>query len=134
MSGLLKLAEACEARGAGENQRALLADAAYALWGDEADATDKAAFWDRATRFVAKLRAEAFESAAFMLLPLGGEIAMLDLTVSWEADQAAWPAASLRWYPPHKNGNEWHAQVSGAPTIALAIAATALRAKARVEA
>ena len=45
-----------------------LADAAYAIWGDEADAADKAAFWNRATRFVAMMRAGAFESAALMLI------------------------------------------------------------------
>jgi hypothetical protein len=66
---LLELAERCEVLGHADYQYTILADAAYAVFGDEADAHDKAAFWDRATRFVAMLRSKAFESAAMMLVP-----------------------------------------------------------------
>jgi hypothetical protein len=67
---LLELADRCE-QGHADYQRTLLSDAAYAVFGDEADHRDDPTFWPRATDFVAKLRAQAYLDAALALVPEG---------------------------------------------------------------
>lgn len=61
-------------------------------------------------------------------------MALVDLTLSWEPPEpGVWPAVSVRWYPPHKSGPDWHALTVTAATPALALCAAALRAIASKE-
>lgn len=85
---------------------------------------------ERATRFRSLLDAEAWTSAAEMLIPTDGSMALLDIQYSYEpADPGVWSACSIRWYPQHKSGNDWHAQTESGPIPALALAAACLKAK-----
>lgn len=84
----------------------------------------------RQVAFQRFIDAEAWEQAALMLLPIDGSMTLIDLAISWQQeDSKVWPAATIRWYPPHKSGPEWHAQIGSACTIGLTIAAIALRAR-----
>lgn len=70
--------------------------------------------------------------AAVSLIPTDGSMNMLDVNFTWEPGKPeVWPAATVRWYPPHKSAPDWHAQVSGGRNAALAICAAALHARAR---
>lgn len=68
--------------------------------------------------------------AAMSLVP-ADHMKLLDLELSWEpADPAVHPACSVRWYPPFKEGPDWHALVVSGRTPALALTAAALCARA----
>jgi len=76
------------------------------------------------------LDAEAWTSAAEMLIPTDGSMALLDIEYSYEpAQPGVWSACTIRWYPPHKSGNDWHAQIESGPIPAIALATAALKAK-----
>jgi len=83
-----------------------------------------------AGRFMRLLDAEAWTSAAEMLIPTDGSMALLDIEYSYEPSQpGVWSACTIRWYPPHKSGNNWHAQIESGPIPAIALATAALKAK-----
>jgi hypothetical protein len=69
--------------------------------------------------------------AAMTLVPTDGSMNFVEFSWSWEPQEPeVWPAASVRWYPPHKSGPDWHAFVVSARTPALTLCAAALRARA----
>lgn len=68
--------------------------------------------------------------AAMTLIPTDGSVNFAEFSWSWEpSDPGVWPAASVRWYPPHKSGPDWHAFTVTAPTPALALCIAALKAR-----
>lgn len=124
-AALLELAEKVKA-GAAQQQAGLLSDA----W----DALGPVANWtaEQARRFGNCIDAEAFESAALMLLPTDGSMKLIDVTMGWEPSQPeVWPAITITWYPPYKSGPGWHAQISSAATLGLTIAMAVLEVRAR---
>ncbi|MBP2232470.1 hypothetical protein J2847_005799 [Azospirillum agricola] len=63
--------------------------------------------------------------AAMTLMPVG--VNLLEVTLAFNTLESPWyPAVSIRWYPPSKAGDDWHAQVSSAATIPLTICLAAL--------
>jgi len=129
------LAERIEAAGV-DAQRAMLADAfAYIHKMDDGLAPSdwSALNWPFADRFTAMLDAEAYESAAMMLVPEGWRPYTLDMSVKgrsrwslegpktkWETDDDGMPCA----------GDDWFAQGIAA-TPDLALSAAAIRAGAK---
>jgi hypothetical protein len=74
----------------------------------------------------------AFIDAAMLLLPTDGSMALTEIEMCFEPNAPeVWPAISMRWYPPHHTGPNWHALVSSAATLPLTIAAAALEARSR---
>ena len=66
---------------------------------------------------------------ALTLLP-AEKMHLLDIWLSWEPNDAGvCPAATVRWYPPHKSGPDWHAQTASGRTPALALCVCALEAR-----
>lgn len=67
--------------------------------------------------------------AAMTLMPAG--VNLLDLTLSYDTlEPPCYPAISIRWYPPNKQGADWHGQVSSAPTIPLTMCLAAIELRA----
>lgn len=63
--------------------------------------------------------------AAMTLMPVG--VNLLDLSLSYDTlEPPCYPAVAIRWYPPNKEGGNWHGQVSSAPTIPLTMCVAAL--------
>lgn len=86
--------------------------------------------WTMTGKFCRFLDAEAWTDAALMLIPTDGSMKLLDIECSYEPnDPGVWSACTIRWYPPHKSGNDWHARIESGPIPALALAQAALRAK-----
>lgn len=130
-AGLLLLADRVEA--ASYPERELMCAAFKAVFPEvSAGALDAIDAWDAGhDRFCSMLDVGAFESAALMLLPVE-QINMLDFEMSWDpSNPAVWPAASARWYPPRKEGKDWHAMVVSAATLSLTICSAALRLRAQ---
>jgi len=106
-----------------QNVREVLADAYAAIYPEMRED-------GHTQRFIRFLDAEAWTSAAEMLIPTDGSMALLDIGYSYEPSQpGVWSACTIRWYPPHKSGNDWHAQIESGPIPAIAIATAALKAK-----
>lgn len=114
---LMRLAERCEHESS-EGEREMLGEAAYAIWGDEAEQPPETLrdFWDRATHFIAKLRAFAFTDAALMLVPYD---------CAYETHRFLTKPCSASIY----DGMRCIGEATGA-TPALALCAAALRARA----
>lgn len=88
------------------------------------------AYISRRNRFRRFLDAEAWTSAAEMLIPTDGSMALLDVEYSYDpTDPGVWSACTIRWYPKHKSGNDWHARIESGSIPALAIAQAALKTK-----
>lgn len=68
--------------------------------------------------------------AAMTLIPTDGSMNFVEFSWSWEpSEPEVWPAVSVRWYPPHKSGPDWHAFVVSARTPPLTVCIAALRAR-----
>jgi hypothetical protein len=66
--------------------------------------------------------------AAMSLFPQGLEI--IELNLSFDT-VGCWPAVAVRWYPPDRDGKNWHGCVSSGATCALALCNAALEIRAR---
>lgn len=126
---LMELAGRVEAADAAES-REWLEQAFYALNPAPECATPERVAWAAlSNRFHALVRVQAFLDAAMTLIPVD-EMRLLDIELGFEPPHTnVWPAASVRWYPPRKEGKDWHAMVVTAATLPLTITAAALRAR-----
>lgn len=134
MTNLLTLATQIE-QATEDQQISMLVAVAEHMWGCGAapQGTDPDLWVQRWNRFNLMLAAKAYESAAMMLVPSDGSMNMLELSISWEpSDKSIWPACTVRWYPPHKSGSNWHAEITTAATPALALAAACCRTVAQM--
>jgi hypothetical protein len=112
-----------------ENVREVLEAAWNTIHGDQKAPWERLAFGVGRSRFRRFLDAEAYTDAALMLVPNDGSVNMLDLEFSYEpSEPEVWSACTIRWYPPHKSGGDWHARIESGPIPALAIARAALSA------
>ena len=110
--------------------RQVLEEAWEAIYGEAIGVASQDPRWPHWAKFTRFLDAEAWTDAALMLIPTDGSMKLLDIECSYEpSDPGVWSACTIRWYPPHKSGNDWHARTESGPIPALALAQAALRAQ-----